>query len=199
MPTVVGLDGRDDLFVVNCPVCFGQYTGIVGSGNVAVYSKGKRSPSRIVENGISNPQSMAVAADGTLYVTNIGLYGNAGGTGYVSVYAPGAEKPKLTITYGVNDPSTVGVDSSGTVYVGNRGSAVLTEYPPGQAMPKATIASSGGCFPGDVTFDRGGHVYVLFVCETKPGSIGVYEPGQTTPLYTITGEIYGHGSFAIAP
>jgi sugar lactone lactonase YvrE len=201
-PLYVALDASGNLFVANCPLCASQYSSSSGQGNVTVYAPGKKTPSRVLYDGIVEPYALVIDGQGNLYVANRICGRDICKQGNVVVYAPGKQSPSLTITEGISAPSALAVDSSGTLYVSS--AQHISEYAKGQKTPDATITLDG-CGAGALTFDGTGDLYALLVdCKssspTPNGGVAVYAQGQTTPTYTITKGIDSpKDTFAIAP
>ena len=83
------IDGHGTLYVTNEP--------ITGLGWVSEYPLGKTKPSEIITDGVKEPGSCAIDADGNLWIANI--YGPN-----VTEYLYGAKKPHRVITNGLAYP-----------------------------------------------------------------------------------------------
>jgi hypothetical protein len=168
------LDASGNLYVGNFDVF---------PGWVSVYGPGRRTPSRVIQNGIGLPIQLALTPNGELVVLN-GLFSG----GYdVVVYPVGASTPSLTITAGLHASTSVAVDADGNIYVGNgrekklRGS--ITVYRNGQTTIWRTI-DSGFRFPAALAFDGSGRLYVANVPRKGTNTIVVFAAGGSKPLHT---------------
>jgi len=134
------------------------------------------------------PVGVAVAHDGTLYVSN-----DAAG-GSVTVYPPGstgAAVPSRAITCGgLSQPAGISLDSSGNLYVANTGGNSISVFAPtdnGCVVGNRVIEGTHTCLfaPRDVDTRENGAVYVA-----SQGAVLVYRPGASgdaTPMQKITG------------
>lgn len=148
-PSGMNVDPIGDLFVTNSPRD--------SSGSVTVYPPGATSPSLTIMGGLASPNSVAIAPDGTVYVTD-------SRTSEVQEYHPGATQPFLTIPvqvfpreYGVASPADVAVDRLGNAYVyydvdyalptdpSQRFAGHIIEFAPGQVLGKSlhVVTDSG--------------------------------------------------------
>lgn len=162
-PNSLAVDGSEDLFVSN-----------VDGGTVAEYPPGAGTPSRIIRDGLSNPLTLTVADDGTLYVVN---YNPIGQGSTILKYPPGKNKPsfKIPLTGGAEG---LALDKRGNLFVGYNGPSggrVLEFAPKSQTGKDLGIAIG---FAGGVLFDATGD---LVVCDQIGPAIDVFPPGATQP------------------
>jgi hypothetical protein len=111
-----------------------------GSGSVVVYQHGSTTPSYTITNGINGPYTLAVDANGNLYVGNFQQSPSAT-VSSVSVYAPGATTPSYTINENGADPASFAFTSNQNLYVGEFDSGV-SEYAYGSGNPLGSTAIS---------------------------------------------------------
>jgi sugar lactone lactonase YvrE len=107
-----------------------------GPGNVVVYAPGRKSPSRIITDGVVSPVGITVDATGTLYVTNVT-------DNNIEEYRSGQSQPYQTITDAMNGPIAVTVDKKGYLYVTNTENEVVVEFAPGSITPSKREISKG--------------------------------------------------------
>lgn len=168
------LDNLGNLYVANFDVF---------PGWVSVYERGRRAPSRLINDGIGLPIGLALTPKGELVVLN-GLFSG----GYnVTLYPAGGSAPSLTITAALHASTSVAVDADGNVYVANgrerkqRGS--ITVYRNGQTTVWRSI-HSGITFPTALAFDGSGRLYVAEVPRKGASSVAIFAPGGSKPLRT---------------
>ena len=166
--------------------------GTLNYGGITVYEPGLRGAVRNIIRGASNPMSISIGADGTLYVLNESG-GYAGGI-RVTEYNPGSHRPSRRIDklyWGV----ALATDASNNLYLANCNSCVdggaplrsrvpdtVTVYGSKQTKPMRTI-EQGIHTPQSLAVDPQGYVYVANGGSPKARpSIAVYAPGSTTPL-----------------
>ncbi len=162
------------------------------SGNVA-----PRATIAGSNTGLNAPESIALAADGRLYVAN-----NVSNT--IAIYAPRASgnvAPIRTIAggnTGLHNPQSIALDAAGQLYVendlivSNVQHVTITVYAPGAAgnvAPTRTIGGSAGLSgaPAGLAVD---HACRLYVANEGTSSITVYAPdatGNAAPITTIAG------------
>ena len=141
------IDGHGTLYVTNEP--------ITGLGWVSEYPLGKTKPSEIITDGVKEPGSCAIDADGNLWIANI--YGPN-----VTEYLYGAKKPHRVITNGLAYPIGIAIDHSGNLYVGNGFGASqqnVEVYAAGSKSPSRTI-TDGVTSPCGLAVDANGTLYV---------------------------------------
>jgi streptogramin lyase len=150
--------------------------------DVQVYDVGKANPKPLADitDGVSQPQSVCIDGNQTLYVTN----GNGGG-GWISEYSLGSTSPKTTISQGVDGPTFCAIDSHGNLWVTNRGSVNVTEYLQGSSVPNKVI-TNGLTYPLGIAIDHAGTMYVANHDGSSDANVQVYRRGQTSPSRTIT-------------
>jgi len=197
-------DSAGDLFVVNDNFVKAneQY--------VSVYAP-PYTGSPTILSGVTFPIGVAVAANGTVYVSNCGAYCSQ--VPAVYVYTGGSTTPTSSITS--PDFSSLGglaLDAAGNLYVGeaNRGTGAsdVFEVPAGSTTPKPLhlkgLFNLGGPGVATVTADKTGDLFVgnnsnsTYLLEFKPGTttaerivdpFAFYDlPGM--PAYGPDGNIY---------
>lgn len=166
-PISISFDAKENVYVGRTS---GPYGG-VGS-RVVVFAHGNSKVVRTIATGVSDPQSLAVDAGGTLYVADTNL--NA-----VAVYAKGATKPQREIKSGLSGPAALWIDASGNLYVANNVSSTVTVYAPGASKPLRTI-TSGIAGPTALLLDASGTLYVA-----NRRTVTVYAPGANSPKLKI--------------
>ena len=147
--------------------------------------------------GLNAPWSIALAADGRLYVAN--SVSNS-----IAIFAPGASgnvAPIRTIAggnTGLHNPQSIALDDVGQLYVendlivSNVQHVTITVYAPGafgNVAPTRTIGGSAGLSgaPMSLAVD---HACRLYVANEGTSSITVYAPdatGNAAPITTIAG------------
>jgi len=211
-PQGIALDSSGNIFVANCPPCYG------GSGTPGVYvypagSNANTAPSAAIigtSTGLEEPQGIALDSSGNIYVADDGD-GACDGTASVYVYPPGSTAntaPKTTINglgTGLCLPIGITLDSSRNIYVADAGNFVngfapsVYVYPAGSnhdAAPIATISgtSTGLVGPYGIAGDFSGNIYVA---DYFARSVFVYPPlgsllsqpnyPNVAPIATISG------------
>ena len=147
--------------------------------------------------GLNAPWSIALAADGRLYVAN--SVSNS-----IAIFAPGASgnvAPIRTIAggnTGLHNPQSIALDDVGQLYVendlivSNVQHVTITVYAPGvfgNVAPTRTIGGSAGLSgaPMSLAVD---HACRLYLANQGTSSITVYAPdvtGNAAPITTIAG------------
>ena len=125
-----------------------------------------------------HPYGLWVDRNGVLYIATLGS---------VLEFKPGATMPFRTITKGVNRAEGIVVDSQGTLYVTNNAGVDVSvvEYRRGSTTPSQTltmtVSGSQFGFPGGVTFDTAGNLYVDAAFYPQPnGHVFRFAPGEKT-------------------
>jgi hypothetical protein len=166
-PNLVAFDPKGDLFVAqgtppySVRVYAPPYTG---------------APIATVTNGINDPRSIVVAANGDLFVGN-------DGTNAVTRYtAPYTGAPASTTTNGIHGPHGLVVDSIGMLFVANSANSTLNSYAaPYLAVTKTT--SQGVSAPSALSIANSG---IIVVANSGGNSVTLYDPSTLgAPLYTI--------------
>ena len=106
-------------------------------------------------NGLTfrfSPGGLALGSDGSVYVTNQGMYGR------VVKLAPNSAEPTVLLFKGLYEPHGVAVDSAGAVYVTDENNRVV-KLPPG-SNTQTEIPLAGLSYPEGVDVDSAGNVYV---------------------------------------
>ncbi len=135
-------------------------------------------PYKIITNGISNPQGLAVDSLKQLYVTNQGPAND------VTVYPPGKSKPSITYSSQYfSGPNAVAIGKDGTVYVSNFFNGTVVEFPPGQQAPSLTITLPNGGLnqpagPQGLALDASNNLYVAYNGYFSGGFVEKYPPGS---------------------
>ena len=180
-PISIAFDPTDNVDV-------GSSSGPYGGNNsqVAVFARHSSKTLRIISNGISDPQSIAVDTSGTLYVADTSL-------SVIAVYPQGATKPLRNITSGVRGPTALSLDSSGNLYVANNAASTVTVYAPGKSTPLRTIAA-GISGPTTLILDASNTLYVA-----NRRTVTVYAPGSRSPKLEIRNGIDMPVALALGP
>ncbi|MBV8435383.1 MAG: hypothetical protein JO029_13980 [Candidatus Eremiobacteraeota bacterium] len=116
MPRALALDGTGSLFVANEAGGSSSSSSSSANGTVAVYPSGTTTPSRVINDGITAPDALAVASNGMLFVANApsssssSSSSSAGSNGNVQVYQAGHSSPRFTITNAIAMPIALGVN-----------------------------------------------------------------------------------------
>jgi serine/threonine-protein kinase len=184
---------------MNCQItCFGA-SSIPDS--VLVFFDGNiATPNVTLTNGIVNPQSAVVDANGDLIV-----YDQNGGTGSFVTYAPGytsTSSPIGSITPPYAGNGAMAIDAAGSLYVAssydpqlstpNNGSVAI--YPAGSSTASLTITTGLQGATG-VAVDGNGTVYVA---NQSGASVTEYLAGSTTPSVTLTNGLSGLSPYGVA-
>lgn len=151
------------------------------------------SPELPPASGIVREQSAvkrrAGAASGTLFVAD-GLYRYRDGR--IAVFQNGTYKHLYDITAGLREPLGLWVGSAGNLYAANSVTHNVTEYAPGQKVPKCTY-TAGLTSPFDVISDAAGNVYVSNGSASGQASVEVFPQCKNTLArqYPINGQPVG--------
>lgn len=166
-PNAMAVDAAGDLFVSN-----------VDSQTVTVYPPGSTSPSRTYTRGfnkrLTNPLTVALGRDGTMYLVN---YTHVGMRSEILIYPPDQLKPSTRIQLN-GGADGLAVDPSNNIYVSvntNRGGRVL-KFSPGSKTGQDLGISVG--FAGGIALDKN---LDLLVCDQTAPAIDVFPPGATQP------------------
>jgi DNA-binding beta-propeller fold protein YncE len=101
-----------NVFVANCPTCYGSAHF---AGSVTEYAPASGTPIRTIIKGVNTPIALAVGRHGLLFVANHPFLQQ----GWVTVYSSGTT-PVRTITNGINGADSLAIDPRGYLYVANR-------------------------------------------------------------------------------
>jgi hypothetical protein len=150
---------------------------------VAVFHLNERTPFRIISQGMIQPTFMAVANDGTLYVSDPDP-----GSGDVIEYAPGSNTPtlilKLPWTRGKQSPEGLALDASNNLYVAYNDNNIRHGDHNGRVQmfkPGATTGTDTGIrvlAVGGLTIDKAGN---LILTDQLAPAVFVYPPGSSHP------------------
>lgn len=156
---------------------------------------------------VSNPETLLVAPDGTVYAAHVGDVGNHVNTEAVDVFAPGANgsatstaAPERYIGGAMTNLASIkqmALDSKGNLYVANRGNgsnSSITVYAPGAAGDAAPLRqiqgantglspSSGASIQG-IGVDAFDNVYALVGGQIVVFAAG--SDGNVAPVRTMT-------------
>jgi hypothetical protein len=178
--------------------CFGASN--LPDSVLVFYDGTTAAPNVTLTNGIVNPQSAAVDANGTLIV-----YDQNGGNGTFVEFAPGftsSSSPTLSITPPYAGNGGIAVDASGSLYVASdydiqlatpqNGSVAI--YPAGSGTASLTITNGVQGATG-VAVDASGTVYVA---NQLGASVTEYPAGSTTPSVTLTNGLSGLYPYGVA-
>ena len=201
-PIALGFNAASDLLVENCSIspCGAE----TDEGSVGMYPPEAITPQTTVTNGISVPNGLAVASDGTFAVSNCvlcdveiqaGRHRENAGSAQDSVTVYSADGGLLaTITSGIESPGNSVFDSSDTLYVPNLDSNAVTIYPENATTATRTL-TSGVSGPKTVLVDPSGTVYVA---NETGNDVETFLAGTTTPSRTIATDP-GPSSLAFGP
>jgi len=184
---------------MNCQItCFGASS--IPDSVLVFYDGNTATPNVTLTNGIVNPQSAVVDANGDLIV-----YDQNGGTGTFVTYAPGytsASSPIASITPPYAGNGAMALDAAGSLYVAssydpqlatpNNGSVAI--YPAGSSTASLTITSGLQGATG-VAVDGNGTVYVA---NQSGASVTEYPAGSSTPSVTLTNGLSGLYPYGVA-
>jgi hypothetical protein len=158
-----------------------MYVSDFGDSIIYVYKdlNSLSQPTRIITNGISNPQGLAVDYTGQLYVANEGPAQD------VTVYRPGSPKPVTTYpSQYFAGPYAVAIGVDGMVYIANNYNGTVVEFPPGQVTPSLMITLPGStskpAAPQSLALDASNNLYVSYNGYFGGGHIEKYPPGSTS-------------------
>lgn len=172
-PNALAVDSGGDLFVSN-----------VDNQTVTVYPPGSLTPSRTYTRGfhqrLTNPLTVAVGGDGTMYLVN---YMGIGQGTQVLEYPPGQMAPNVAIAIN-GGADGLAVDPSNNLYVsynGPTGGRIL-KFAPGSQTGQDLGIHLG--FAGGLALDRN---LDLLACDQTAPAVDVFPPGSSTPSLVITG------------
>lgn len=140
-PGGLALDGDGNLYITNQSMY----------GRVLKLAPGSSNPEVLPFTGLYEPQGVAVAADGSVYVSD---FNNR----VVKLAPDTGEQTELPFS-GLNYPEGVTVDAQGSVYVADRGNNRVVKLPAG-AGAQVVLPFTGLHNPDDVAVDSNGNVYV---------------------------------------
>jgi hypothetical protein len=178
--------------------CFGASS--LPDSVLVFYDGNTAAPNVTLTNGIVNPQSAAVDANGTLIV-----YDQNGGAGTFVEFAPGftsSSSPTLSITPPYAGNGAIAVDAAGSLYVASDYDTQLSTpstgsvaiYPAGSGTASLTITNGVQGATG-VAVDANGTVYVA---NQSGASVTEYSAGSTTPSVTLTNGLSGLNPYGVA-
>jgi sugar lactone lactonase YvrE len=149
------------------------------------------------------PFSMVTDAQSNLYVVD-------GGLNSIFEYAAGTNTVSRTITQGLVSPVAAAFDSNGNMYVSNglapgqcgndANGGSVTVYAPNGSIPAYTITTAQGlCYPGALSFDASGNLYVANWDDGKEtgGTVTEYSAGTSSLIQTYADGIGHPNSVAI--
>jgi hypothetical protein len=180
-PEGVWIDRRGTLYVVNGE----QYPT---QANIQEYKHGASSPFRVITSGLFAPASVAVGADGTVYVNAVN-----GHTGEVVEYAPGAVTPERTIA--LPDPGyslTAGdlaFDQNGNLLAATLANTVTIHvFKIARGSSQVTDLGLQGAGGPAIGVDGAGNLYTAGLYQ-----VAVYPPGATSPSRSFPLSFYANG------
>jgi sugar lactone lactonase YvrE len=112
----LALDTSDNLYVANAAggSSSSSSSSSSASGSVAIFSPGSATPSVTITDGVTNPDALAVAPNGWLYVSNApggsSSSSSSSSGGDISVYPAGHTNVRFTITRGISVPVALGIN-----------------------------------------------------------------------------------------
>jgi sugar lactone lactonase YvrE len=160
--------------------------GIDGAGNAYLADDGNAGKGRVQMltpdgtqtelpfTGLGQDPSIAVAADGTVYVAD-------GSNNRVLQLTPDAAAAALLSFTGLSDPRYVAVDSTGTVYVSDRSNSRIVVLSAGSTTQ--TVLPLPVSSPQGVAVDDAGNVYVV----DPPGVTVLAKDSQQAAQLPVTG------------
>jgi DNA-binding beta-propeller fold protein YncE len=183
----IALDASDNLYVAKCVECIptAPKRDAASFDSVHVFAPKTTAPLRKITDGIFAPQSIAVDAEGNLYVSN---WASKQSPAEITVYAPGSVKVSRRITHGITFPGPLAFDRTGNLFVVNARfpNGQILEYAPGSGSVLRRI-TDGITGPIALALDSAGTLYVDNWPESPsgPGWVSVYAPGSVHPLYRV--------------
>jgi len=173
--------GIDEAFGLFVDAQRNVYIANLAGGNVTVYAHGSKTPFETL-TGLSAPEQVVVAPDGTVYVSDMGTINMQHTGAAVYEFAPGATMPTRVVgTFSSGDfPLGLGLDASNNLYVG-----VNVPYGPnytGHVLEFAPGSSSGRDLGirvnqgGGLAIDRGGNIVLV---EEGANAVDIFAPGST--------------------
>jgi len=177
-PEAMAVDTEQNLYVLN---------GSDGAP-LTVYRPGKKKPYRMLTT--RSPGSVAVGADGTVYVGEI----CSACSQKVAVYLPGATAPSYYITDNkISQTTNVALDKAGNLYVAHTDSNYIgriAEYPPGSHGPGNQLALTFAWVHG-ITSDSAGRMAVV---DTGNQVVDVLKHQKKVPYWVQTAQfsVPGH-------
>jgi sugar lactone lactonase YvrE len=112
-PRALALDGSNNLYVANASGGSSSSSSSSAGGSVTIYATGSTSPELTITDGIGEPDSLAIAPNGWLFVSNVAGSSSSSSSssgGDVQVYLPGNASARYTITRGIDDPVALGTN-----------------------------------------------------------------------------------------
>lgn len=112
----LAVDTSDNLYVANAAggSSSSSSSSSSASGSVAIFSPGSATPSVTITDGVTNPDALAVAPNGWLYVSNApggsSSSSSSSSGGSISVYPAGHTNVRFTITRGISVPVALGIN-----------------------------------------------------------------------------------------
>lgn len=164
-PGGLALDRDDNLYITNQSMY----------GRVLKLAPGSNSPEVLPFTGLYEPQGVAVAADGSVYVSD---FNNR----VVKLVVDTGEQTELPFA-GLNYPEGVEVDAQGSVYVADRGNNRVVKLPAGSDA-QVVLPFTGLRNPDDVAVDSGGNVYVTDTDNDRVVRLNAGSDAQTDLPFT---------------
>lgn len=164
-PGGLALDGDGNLYITNQSMY----------GRVLKVAPGSSDPEVLPFTGLYEPQGVAVATDGSVYVTD---FNNR----VVKLAPDTGEQTELPFA-GLNYPEGLTVDAQGSVYVADRGNNRVVKLPAG-ADAQVVLPFTGLHNPDDVAVDSTGNVYVTDTDNDRVVRLNAESGGQTDLPFT---------------
>ncbi|WP_234807312.1 serine/threonine-protein kinase PknD [Mycolicibacter senuensis] len=164
-PGGLALDGDGNLYITNQSMY----------GRVLKLAPGSTNPEVLPFTGLYEPQGVAVASDGSIYVSD---FNNR----VVKLAADTGEQSELPFA-GLDYPEGVTVDAQGSVYVADRGNNRVVKLPAG-ADAQVVLPFTGLRHPDDVAVDSSGNVYVTDTDNDRVVRLSAGSNAQTDLPFT---------------
>src|ERR1700722_2561511 len=182
----------------NARAAFASYKIYVtdeGANTVTVYERDGKQIAPTISDGLDYPNSIAVDANGKIYVVNFNPLGGRSTDGTVTTYLPDGTRTTPTITLkerGYWAPTGIAVDRNGTIFVlssvhdGSPG-RVETYAPDGR---RASLTFRTGADSSGLTIDGNGKIYVTNdEAPNRKGSVTTYLPNGSPTTPTIARDV----------
>lgn len=198
----IAVDNSSNLYVADCNTCpDGDLPLTKVHDEIFIYEARQTKVRLTITKGLHSPRSIAVDADGYLYVANVpNSSSSPKRRPSIAVYAPGSTTPLSVVSppHGnTNNLALLTINNKGDLFLEDGGGEVL-EYSPRLGKLLRTITDQV-YNPTGLAFDASDRLYIANTYQyPAKGTISVYASGSSKSSYVIRDEINDPVALAVS-